>query len=201
MSRDNSGWKLVEISPVASYFGRKVEYWGVRRANDPNSQTDRYLMLGERDYIIVAGVTHENKIVLIEEDKVAEGRSLQLIAGRVEDGEGPLETARREFVEESPWHAKQIVPLTSSVQRTDIGFSLTTGNNGAKRCYMFLAMELEPSSQQLEESEIITSHLVPLDIAHWCARTGQPVPEIGLPIEDISSCLCIIRAAHMLKEI
>ena len=90
------------------------------------------------------------RVVLIEQLRPAVGGVLfEIPAGHIEEGESPEQAAARELEEETGYRAGTLEPL--AVRYTIPGMSFQS-------MHFFLATDLEPGSQQLEESEFIVVH-------------------------------------------
>ena len=90
------------------------------------------------------------RVVLIEQLRPAVGGVLfEIPAGHIEEGESPEQAAARELEEETGYRAGKLESL--AVRYTIPGMSFQS-------MHFFLARELEPGSQQLEDSEFIKVH-------------------------------------------
>ncbi len=59
------------------------------------------------DTAMVISVTEEGKIILAREEQPGKESSLGLVGGRIDEGEDPLEAAKRELLEETGHEAKE----------------------------------------------------------------------------------------------
>ena len=198
--RNVSGWDVLEAIDNGStkYLGN--ETWRIRHDSYPEGQVDDYSIQLGNDYVQVVGLTVNNEAVLIIQDRVANGPSLEVVAGGIKKGQTAEQAAHREFGEESGWRARELIYLGSDVPQTDRIVSRTEGNNGAKRCYMFLALGLSPTSQKLESTEKIQPILVPWEIAVAASWTDETVDPLPLPLEDKGSKEVVHFADRWLKE-
>jgi 8-oxo-dGTP pyrophosphatase MutT (NUDIX family) len=105
----------------------------------------------------VAVVAHDGeRIFLVRQPRepVREQRLLELPAGKLdEEGEGPLETARRELAEEIGKGARTWEPLTRVFLSP--GFS-------DEECHLFLATDLFDEAASTDENERIEIEAAPL---------------------------------------
>jgi len=199
MSRDKSGWEILGKRDNGSMKWLGQEIWLVHHESDPPGVTSEFQIILEDDYVQVVGCTDDGQAVLIIEDHVANGLDLLVVAGSIKEGQTPKQAADDEFSSETGWAVERFVYLGSHVPLTARLVSRTPGNDGAKRCHMFLALGLSPTSQRLEVTEKIRTVLVSWDTAVSTARTGENIPEIGLPIDDGGSRLILLLADGFLK--
>jgi len=104
-----------------------------------------------RDFVNVIPVTAEGKIILFRQGKYGfQGVSLAPIGGYLEPGETPLQTARRELLEEAGYQAEEMIPLAQTLVSPNMGFS--TGNPFLARGLTYLGKQ---PSDDLEAQEIL----------------------------------------------
>ena len=126
---------------------------------------------GIREYIrhpgaVLALPIFEDGAVLLERQfRYPFGRTfLELPAGKREEGEPPLETARRELLEETGYVAREwsrIGIVHTTVAFTDEGIDL------------YVARGLEFRGQQLDQGEFLETLKVPFDEAVEMVRDGR----------------------------
>ncbi|HHE07634.1 MAG TPA: NUDIX hydrolase [Chlorobaculum parvum] len=122
-----------------------------------NSRTiDDYYVQEFADWVNVLAITAEHKAVLIRQYRHGLGEvSWELPAGVTDPGESPLEAAQRELLEETGYSGGEWSPLMTLSPNPALQNNLS---------YSFLAEEVTCSaSQQLDPTEEITVHEVPLD--------------------------------------
>ncbi|HSX58336.1 MAG TPA: NUDIX hydrolase [Candidatus Saccharimonadales bacterium] len=203
--RSKSEWEVLQRVDNGSTRFLGNEIWQIRHPSYPKEKVDDYSIQLGNDYVQVAGLTDEGLAVLVVQDRVANGPSLEVIAGGIDEEQTPREAALAEFEDESGWVAEELISFGTRVPQTDRIVSRTKGNNGAKRCHMFFAPKLSVGHQNLGPTEKIEPILIPWQVAVFAARTGEVIKEIGLPIEDLGSCLVliysdeIVKARHLLK--
>ncbi len=103
------------------------------------------------DYVNVVAVTAKGEFLVFRQRKYAvEGVGLAPAGGFVEEGEDPLEAARRELREETGYESEEWVSL---------GSYAVDGNRGAGKAHLFAALNAlragEKRSDDLEEQELV----------------------------------------------
>jgi 8-oxo-dGTP pyrophosphatase MutT (NUDIX family) len=108
---------------------------------------------------------------------VAGGWIWELPAGKLEPNEPPLETARRELVEEAG---------VSASHWNSLGTVLSSPGVFGEVLHLFQATGIEPSTAAHEHSEVIEVHWVPFEEAHEWALNGT--------IRDAKTIIGLVRA-------
>jgi 8-oxo-dGTP pyrophosphatase MutT (NUDIX family) len=113
----------------------------------------------------VVALDDERRVCLLRQYRyVADGWIWELPAGKLEPGEPPLETAKRELVEEAGVSARQWDSLGSVFSSPGV-FS--------EVLHLFFAAELEPATVAHESAEVIEIHWVPFAEAYEWAMNGK----------------------------
>lgn len=104
------------------------------------------------DWVNVIAITTEDKFIIEEQYRHGIQKvCFELCAGMVDEGETPLETAKRELLEETGY---------SGGNWTAFGMSVPNASGSTTKCYHFLASDVECiQSPKLEQTEDIKIHL------------------------------------------
>ncbi len=132
----------------------------------PNGKPYKAFVLEFDSWANILAITKNNEVVLVRQYRHGvQELSLELPGGVVDEGESPLEGAKRELLEETGYQAGQIIEVgrlypNPAIQRNTL--------------YCYLATDVEwVGEQDLDESEEIDVELVPLDEVVEMVRTGK----------------------------
>jgi ADP-ribose pyrophosphatase len=115
--------------------------------------------------VVILPMVAADQVCLIRNFRIAVDEALiELPAGTIEDGEDPLETARRELVEETGYRAGRLEKLCE--------FFMSPGILN-ERMHLFLATDLQSGPTALETGEEIQTHVVNWDEALRLVDTGE----------------------------
>lgn len=139
------------------------------------------------DTVVIFPVTKEKQIVIVEEQQPGEKPFISLPGGRIEEGEHPLEAARRELLEETGYASERWTLWDAR----HIGSKIDWAN------YLFLAKDCEKIMEPQDEGgralrslgvggEKITLHLVSFDEFVGIARDER--------FRNIETALMLFRA-------
>jgi len=130
----------------------------------------------------VVALDHHDRVCLLEQHRHVIGRRLcEIPAGRLEPGEDPIFTARRELAEEAGLQAAHWLSLGAIVSSPGVFTEVV---------HLFLARELTATSAQLEPGEILELKWLPLASAMREALNGT--------VEDAKTVIALVRAASRL---
>lgn len=123
--------------------------------------------------VAIVAVDAEDRVVLVRQPRVpAGGPLLELPAGGIEDGEAPLETAKRELAEETGLHGGDW---------TELATFFTTPGYCDEKMHLFLATGLDEGEAKPEGSEQIELVRVPRpDVPALLAETEDAKTLAGL---------------------
>ncbi len=103
--------RVTKISPWVDLIEREVEF--------PAGASQTYHAIGQADYLAVVALTPDEKIPLVQQYRPAiEAVTWELPAGLVDPGEMPIDSARRELLEETGYRARSIQLLGSAAACT-----------------------------------------------------------------------------------
>ncbi|HEX9797349.1 MAG TPA: NUDIX hydrolase [Anaerolineales bacterium] len=170
--------QLLDRSPWLRVLADEIELPDGRVVKD-------YLRLETPDYAVIVPVDERGRLGLIRSYKRGpDAIDLQPPAGTIETGELPLETARRELLEETGCTASDW---------TSLGHYVLMGNMRGGSAHLFLAtgcrQVAEPNSGDLEEQEVLW--LPQAEVARlW--RGGQlgqlgAVAALGLALAELDT--------------
>jgi 8-oxo-dGTP pyrophosphatase MutT (NUDIX family) len=126
----------------------------------------------------VVALDSQRRVCLLKQYRyVADGWIWELPAGKLEPNEPPLETAKRELIEEAG---------ISASHWESLGTALSSPGVLAEVLHLFYATGLEPNTAAHEHSEIIEVHWIPFDEAYEWAMNGQ--------IRDAKTIVALARA-------
>lgn len=169
---DERGWQVTGSSYVLD-----SPYLRVRRDRivlPDGTVIDDYYVRESRGFVIVFALRDDGKVVLVRQYKHGIRRSLlELVAGMIDEGEDPEQTAARELLEETGYAAQSIEYVRSFV---------TDPSSADTVAHLFFARgAYEASQQKLDATENITIELAELDRLHDMLRTGEieAIPHVG----------------------
>lgn len=167
------------MNQVETVFRGQVITVNVEQVALPNGDTGRYEIVHHPGGAAVVAVDAEERVCLIRQFRpAAAGWVWELPAGRLEPGEPPAVTARRELQEEAGREARHWESL---------GSILSSPGVFAETIHLYLARDLAPVPQQLERHELIEVHWLPLTEAVAKALSGE--------LRDAKSVIGLLRAA------
>ncbi|MDO5303355.1 MAG: NUDIX hydrolase [Clostridia bacterium] len=130
----------------------------------PNGTSYREIVEHNGGAVVVA-ITDDHKVVMVKQYRAAVKRVvLELPAGKVEDGEDPMETAIRELKEETGYTAGKTVHLISSYP--SIGYT-------EEMLHIYLCTELVPGETDFDENEALDIYEYDYKELMEMIRTGE----------------------------
>jgi ADP-ribose pyrophosphatase len=170
---------------VDTVFHGRVITVNVEHVRLPNGQTGRYEIVRHPGGAAVVAVDGDDRVCLLRQYRPAGGCWVwELPAGRLEPGETPQNTARRELVEEAGREAREWQSL---------GSILSSPGVFAETIHLYLARGLADVPAAHEQHEIIEIHWVPLSEAIERALNGE--------LRDAKTVIGLLRAGAHLQGI
>lgn len=124
----------------------------------PHNKTDTasFYVLDAPDWINVIALTGDQKVVLVEQYRAGiHTSSLEIPGGMVDEGEDPMESAKRELLEETGYQSKKWTKLGTASGNAAILNNYT---------HIYLAENcIKVDEQNLDGNEDIAVHLLKLD--------------------------------------
>lgn len=120
----------------------------------PSGQVnDEFYVLEYPDWVNVIAITKDGEMVMVRQYRHALGvTEYELCAGVMEEGETPLQAARRELMEETGF---------GGGEWTEYMTICANPSNHTNLAHTFLAIGVEPMSEQhLDDTEELTCHLL-----------------------------------------
>lgn len=162
MKRKNGEWTILESEEKFSNDFFKVIEDKVLR---PDGNRDRYATIDFKPGASVLPVDDEDNIYLTRQFRYALGRmDLEVVSGAIDDGEGPLEAAKRETREELGIEAEAWQEMGNIEADTSITNSTA---------HLFLARKLVFGEPDREPSEDIETVKIPLAEAYQKVIDGD----------------------------
>jgi len=133
---------------------------------------------------VAAAITDEGKIVMVRQFRKAVDRVvLEAPAGKIDMGEEPLETVKRELREETGYSAKNYKLMT--VMEPSVGYT-------SEQLYIYLATELEPGKTDFDENESLDILEYDFDEIYNKVAKGE--------IRDGKTIIAVLMAKIYLKQ-
>jgi ADP-ribose pyrophosphatase len=150
----------------------------------PNGTTARYEIVRHPGGAATVAIDGQRRVCLLRQFRPAGGGWVwELPAGRLEPGEPPESTARRELLEEAGSEAGRWESL---------GSILSSPGVFAEVIHLYLARDLVAREQQHEQHEVIEVHWLALDDAVRKAANGE--------LRDAKTVIGLLRAAVRVAE-
>ena len=131
----------------------------------------------------IVPVTSDNKILMVRQYRYPmEEELLEIPAGKLDDGEDPLECAIRELSEETGCIAGKLV---------DLGAIYPSPGFCRETLYLYLALELQSGEMHLDEGELLSVEAVGID------ELMKKIMKNELP--DAKSIIGVMKARQYLE--
>lgn len=131
----------------------------------PNGQAVELEIVRHPGGAAIVAIDDVNRVCLVYQYRhVCGGWLWELPAGKIDDGEPPLQTAQRELIEEAGVMAKNWQSL---------GICHSSPGIFTEIIHLYLAKELQWCDQQLGSDEVLEVHWLPLEEALQKAASGE----------------------------
>lgn len=168
---------------VRPIYRGKVVALDVETVRLPNGNTVELEIVKHRGAAAAVPVDGQGNVLLIRQYRHATGGFLlEVPAGKLDGGEPPEACAAREVEEETGHRPGRLMPL---------GWIWTTPGFSDERIWLYLAVDLRPTRQLLQDDEVLTVAPTPLAAAVAMAEAGE--------IVDAKSVCALLRAKRALS--
>lgn len=121
----------------------------------PNGSIGTYYGVRGLKTVFIVPMLNAKQIIITKQFRyLLQMESWEFPAGRIDPGESPIQAARRELEEESGYRAGAMY---------EIGTFAPCNGLSDEICNVFLATDLQPTAQQLEETEAVTVYVKGVD--------------------------------------
>ncbi|MFD2923028.1 NUDIX hydrolase [Halobacillus naozhouensis] len=155
-------WKMIESENVeVSKFTVKKEQ--VQLSNEDEME---FSYVSFPHGVCVLALTEDNQVIMLKQYRHAVRQwELELPAGAIDHNDNPLETAKRELLEETGYQADQW---------TNLGFVHPSAGSTSEAIHLFAATDAYKAGEQdLEASEEIEMQLVDMDELYALIGSGD----------------------------
>jgi ADP-ribose pyrophosphatase len=162
--------------------GRVVDL-SIERVRLPNGKVCELELVRHPGAAAVVPLDERGQVLLVRQYRhAAQGWLYEVPAGKLDAGETPETCAAREVEEEAGVRASRLTPM---------GWIWTTPGFTDEKIWLYLATELAPARQALQDDEVMSVERVPLARAIDMAARGE--------IADAKSICALLRVPHHLS--
>ncbi len=164
MNKKVNTWKKIKSKPIAECRVFKVREDFCE--NSENGKKASFFVIENPDWVNVIALTKDEKIVLIEQFRQGTNEmTLEIPGGMVDEGEEPLQCAKRELLEETGFVAKEMIYLGKSHPNPALQ---------ENSMFHFLALDSEKSGEtKFDEHEDIIIKLVKTSEVRKLIKNGE----------------------------
>lgn len=154
---------LISSSPIDHSGFLKINRDQIRL---PNGSEHERVVIRHPGAACVLAITPDNRVVLVRQWRHAAGRDmLEIPAGKLDDGEDPVQCALRELGEETPYAAEKVEKIISFY--TAPGFC-------DEVLHLYRAINITPtSSLQPDQDELLEVELLTASQVHAAMQSGD----------------------------
>ena len=153
---------------VASEIVQRYRVFAVRRmvVRAADGRQDEYHVIERPDSVQVVALTEDGQLLMVEQERHGTlETSLEFVAGLIDDGESPEQTAARELEEETGYCAGRL---------HELGWYYTDPAVLTNKVTIFLAENCTPTGVvQLDEGEQVRPLLFQVDVMPELIATGR----------------------------
>jgi len=165
------------------FKGKAVDL-SVERVELPNGVVTELEVIRHPGAAAMVPLSADGRVLLVRQYRHATGGwLLEVPAGKLEPGEAPEVCAARELEEEVGHRSGDLVPL---------GWIWTTPGFTDEKIWLYLARDLQPGQQNLEQNEVLTIESLPIEEAVARVHRGE--------ICDGKSVCALLRTEEFLKK-
>lgn len=166
------------------YFDGRMLHLYVDTVSLPNGKTSTREFIRHPGAVVIVPVDETGRVSLVRQFRYPAGKVLlELPAGKLEEGEDPLEAAQRELAEEVGAQARQW---------TSLGTAFPVAAYCSEVHHFFLARELSFGPTRFDEDEFLEPTSLPLDELFAMAADGL--------LEDEKSTVALLRAKRRMEQ-
>lgn len=165
------------------FRGRIIELWQEQVTLPNGSRMELEIVHHPGGAAVVALDDHQRVCLLRQYRHVVGGYIYELPAGKIDNKEPPIETARRELAEEAGMQAGDWTPLGKMYSSPGIFDEVI---------HLYLARDLTPVPVEHEEHEVIEIQWIPFEEVLERAASGN--------IDDAKSIAALFRAASLIGQ-
>lgn len=171
-------------SKDSNHFQGQIIHAGAEQVKLPDGRTMLMDVVHHPGGAAVVALDERQRVCLLFQYRgVLDEWVWELPAGKIDDEEPPLETARHELLEEAG---------VKAAQWEELGVSLSSPGVFKEKVWLYLARDLEHGEQQPEEHEIFERHWLDFNEALAWAKSGK--------ISDAKTVIGLFRAAAIVTE-
>ncbi len=171
--------KTISTKPI--YDGKVIKV-RVEDVELPDGRTSKRELVAHGGGVGVIAVNDKREVYMVNQYRIAaRSMMMEIPAGKLEFGEDPLETGKRELIEETGYKANKFVHL---------GEYYATPGYCEEKLNIYLATELEYVGQNLDEGEFLDVKTYTLDELYDMVMDNK--------IYDAKTAIAILKAKAIL---